>query len=134
MEELALPPTQLSSKFNQRVWEIHRCLSLNVRGSAIAVQKTIVEEESDSDFDSDNLCPELAVLFPDKIEKIQSNKLAASQVPRLNMMKVRQLMKKNRAKMDNEMKKNAHHNPTEKIIMYGSLWCRLENELDYTRR
>jgi hypothetical protein len=61
------------------------------------------------------------VLFPDKIEKIQSNKLAASQVPRLNMMKVRQLMKKNRAKMDNEMKKNAHHNPTEKIIMYGSL-------------
>lgn len=33
----------------------------------IAVQKTIVEEESDSDFDPDNLCPELSVLFPDKI-------------------------------------------------------------------
>lgn len=43
--------------------------------------------------------------------------MAAEQVPRLNMMKVRQLMKKNRAKMDNEVKKNIHLNPTEKIIM-----------------
>jgi len=54
----------------------------------------------------------LAILFPDKIEKIQSNKLAAEQVPRLNMAKVRQLMKKNRVKIDNEMKKNVHLNPT----------------------
>lgn len=37
-------------------------------------------------------------------------------IPKLNMQKVRTLMKKNRNKMDLDMKKNVHVNPTQKIL------------------
>lgn len=67
----------------------------------------------DSDFDPDNLCPELSVLFPDKVEKINKKR----NLPTLPFGRVRELMRKNAKKMDKELKTNVVHvNPTQKII------------------
>lgn len=67
-------------------------------------------------------------MFPDKVERINNARSRSVNMPRLKMDRVRQLMKKNRSKIDSEMKKNAHVNPTEKIIMYSvSKIARLEN-------
>lgn len=44
-------------------------------------------EDSDEEFD----CPELSILFPDKVQQIRNNRQEAK-VPYLNMKKVRELM------------------------------------------
>ena len=55
-----------------------------------------VDEENlnDDSEDSDEFdCPELSILFPDKVQQIRTNKQEAK-VPYLNMKKVRELMAK----------------------------------------
>ena len=64
------------------------------------MQKKIIKEEDeenyrdDSDISSDEMdCAELNILFPDKVEKIKTER-KNSKVPYLNMVKVRELMTK----------------------------------------
>lgn len=67
-------------------------------------------------------CPELYHLFPDKVQKMNSNR-QKKRLPYLNMMKVRDLMAKREVKLKKEMDdQNGNINPTVKII-------RLEGEL-----
>ena len=84
-----------------------------------------LHEESE---DSDELeCPELSVLFPDKVQQIRCSRQEAK-VPFLNMKRVRELMAKREEKMKKEIEAEGHHvNPTNKIIQ-------LETELDITRK
>jgi hypothetical protein len=80
-------------------------------------------QDSDDDFD----CPELSILFPDKVQQIRTNR-AEMKVPYLNMKKVRELMMKREEKLKKEIEAEGHHvNPTNKIIQ-------LESELDITRK
>ena len=72
-------------------------------------------------------CPELSILFPDKVQKIIRSK-EQSKVPYLNMKKVREMMAKREEKMRKEWEQEKHHvNPTNKIIQ-------LETELEITRK
>lgn len=87
------------------------------------------EDEMSSSFtnESDIDCPELSILFPDKVQKIIRSK-EQSKVPYLNMKKVREMMAKREEKMRKEWEQEKHHvNPTNKIIQ-------LETELEITRK
>ena len=56
--------------------------------------KEVDEDNIEGSEDSDELdCPELSILFPDKVEKIRTQRQEAK-VPYLNMKKVRELMMK----------------------------------------
>ena len=33
-----------------------------------------MDEETDSDFDPENLCPELSIMFPEKVERINKKR------------------------------------------------------------
>ena len=90
--------------------------------------KEVDEDNMDGSEDSDELdCPELSVLFPDRVEQIRTQRHEA-RVPYLNMKKVRELMMKREEKMKKEIEAEGHNiNPTTKIIQ-------LETELDITRK
>lgn len=81
------------------------------------------QEESEGEYE----CPELNILFPDKVEKIKKDK-QITKVPYLNMMKIREIMAKRDNKLRKEIEAEGRHiNPTDKII-------KLETELDITRK
>lgn len=99
-----------------------------------SVQRELIKEVDEENqlsqsegSDDDMECPELSILFPDRVQQIRSN-LQDSRVPYLNMKKVRELMMRREEKYRKEIEADNHHvNPTTKIIQ-------LETQLDITRK
>lgn len=68
------------------------------------MQKKVIKEEDEEECGSGESdeevedCPELHVLFPDKVEQIKKNK-ETTRVPYLNMVKIREMMAKREKKI-----------------------------------
>lgn len=77
---------------------INQTQKMNTTVNFINLQRELIkevdEDNIDGSEDSDEFdCPELSVLFPDRVEQIRTQRHEA-RVPYLNMKKVRELMMK----------------------------------------